>query len=74
MTIEHIRDAILTDDTTADDFAGLELPESYRAVTVHAPDNEIGELVEVKVKGHTGYWLEGELVGAVAAEASLPSV
>ena len=34
MTIETIRDAILADDTSAEDFAGLELPDSYRAVTV----------------------------------------
>ncbi len=43
MTIETIRDAILADGTTADDFAGLDLPESYRAVTVHKDEVDMFE-------------------------------
>ena len=50
MTIEHIRDAILSDDTTADDFAGLELPESYRAVTVHKDEVDMFEGVASRDK------------------------
>ena len=50
MTIENIRDAILADDTTADDFAGLELPESYRAVTVHKDEVDMFEGVASKDK------------------------
>ena len=33
--MQHILDAILAGDTTGDEFAALDLPESYRAVTVH---------------------------------------
>ena len=50
MTIENIRDAILADDTTADDFAGLELPESYRAVTVHKDEVDMFEGIASKDK------------------------
>ena len=32
---QHILDAILTGDTTSEGFAALELPDHYRAVTVH---------------------------------------
>jgi crotonyl-CoA reductase len=38
--VQHILDAIMAGDTADDDFANLELPESYRAVTVHK--DEIG--------------------------------
>ena len=41
--------------------------DSYRAISFYAPEHEIGDMVQVEVKGHTGYWLEGELVGATAA-------
>jgi crotonyl-CoA reductase len=50
VTIENIRDAILADDTTADDFAGLELPESYRAVTVHKDEADMFEGIASKDK------------------------
>src|SRR3954452_5969305 len=33
--VQHILDAILADDTSAEDFANLALPESYRGATVH---------------------------------------
>src|SRR4051812_49315059 len=36
--VKQILDAILTGDTPADEFAALELPESYLAVTVHKED------------------------------------
>ena len=38
--MQQILDAILAGDTTPEDFAALELPESYRAVTVHK--DEVG--------------------------------
>jgi crotonyl-CoA reductase len=50
VTIENIRDAILADDTTADDFAGLELPESYRAATVHKDEVDMFEGIPSKEK------------------------
>jgi len=33
--MQAIRDAILSGDRTPETYAALELPESYRAVTVH---------------------------------------
>ena len=39
--MKKILDAILTGGATADDFAALELPESYRAVTVHKDETEM---------------------------------
>ena len=50
MTIENIRDAILAEDTTADDFAALDLPESYRAVTVHKDEVEMFDGIPSKDK------------------------
>ncbi|MBW8750035.1 MAG: crotonyl-CoA carboxylase/reductase [Propionibacteriales bacterium] len=41
--MQHILDAILADDTSAEDFAGLELPESYRAATVHKDEVDMFE-------------------------------
>ncbi len=41
--MQHILDAILAGDTTSDDFARLDLPESYRAVTVHKDEVEMFE-------------------------------
>jgi crotonyl-CoA reductase len=38
--VQHILDAITSDSTTAEDFAALALPSSYRAVTVHK--DEVG--------------------------------
>jgi crotonyl-CoA reductase len=39
--VNKILDAILASDTTAEDFANLSLPESYRAVTVHKDEAEM---------------------------------
>jgi crotonyl-CoA reductase len=39
--VKQILDAILAGDTSAEDFAALELPESYRAVTVHKDETEM---------------------------------
>ena len=33
--MKQILDAILAGDTAAEDFAALEIPQSYKAVTVH---------------------------------------
>ncbi|HEX3003129.1 MAG TPA: crotonyl-CoA carboxylase/reductase, partial [Angustibacter sp.] len=38
---QHILDAILAGDTTSEGFAALELPDHYRAVTVHKDDVEM---------------------------------
>ena len=43
--MQNILDAILAGDTSAEDFAALDLPESYRAVTV--PKDAGGVLVEL---------------------------
>jgi crotonyl-CoA reductase len=50
VTIQNIRDAILADGTTAEDFAALELPESYRAVTVHKDEVDMFEGIASKDK------------------------
>src|SRR3954451_21141252 len=39
--MKQILDAILAGDTTSEEFAALELPESYRAVTVHKDETEM---------------------------------
>jgi crotonyl-CoA reductase len=41
--VQHILDAILADDTSAEDFASLPLPESYRAATVHKDEVDMFE-------------------------------
>lgn len=41
--MDQIRDAILAGDTPAEQFAAFELPESYRAVTVHKDEQEMFE-------------------------------
>jgi crotonyl-CoA reductase len=41
--VQHILDAILADDTSAEDFASLALPESYRAATVHKDEVDMFE-------------------------------
>ena len=41
--MQNILDAILAGDTGRDDFANLDLPESYRAVTVHKEDADMFE-------------------------------
>jgi tRNA A37 methylthiotransferase MiaB len=37
--------------------------EGYRPISVYAPEVEIGDMVQVKVKSHKAHWLYGELVG-----------
>ena len=41
--MKQILDAILAGDTTPEEFAALDLPESYRAVTVHKDETEMFE-------------------------------
>jgi len=41
--VQHILDAILAGDTSKEEFASLDLPESYRAVTVHKDDVDMFE-------------------------------
>lgn len=41
--MKQILDAILAGDTSAEEFAGLVLPESYRAVTVHKDEVDMFE-------------------------------
>ncbi len=41
--MKQILDAILAGDTSAADFAGLEMPTSYRAVTVHKDETDMFE-------------------------------
>ena len=41
--MQQILDAILAGDTAADDFAALDIPESYRAVTVHKDEVDMFE-------------------------------
>src|SRR5215213_34337 len=39
--MKQILEAVLAGDTTTEDYAALELPESYRAVTVHKDETEL---------------------------------
>jgi crotonyl-CoA reductase len=48
--VKHILDAITAESTTADDFAALELPQSYRAVTVHKDEVDMFEGVASRDK------------------------
>ena len=48
--MKQILDAILAGDTSAEDFAALELPESYRAVTVHKDEVDMFEGLEPRDK------------------------
>ena len=48
--MKHILDAIMAGDTSAEDFAALELPESYRAVTVHKDEVDMFEGTPTKEK------------------------
>ena len=48
--MQNILDAILAGDTTAEDFAALDLPESYRAVTVHKDEVDMFEGLESRDK------------------------
>ncbi|MGZ4480062.1 MAG: crotonyl-CoA carboxylase/reductase, partial [Nocardioidaceae bacterium] len=44
--MKQILDAILAGDTSAEEFAALELPESYRAVTVHKDETDMFDGLE----------------------------
>ena len=48
--MQNILDAILAGDTSRQDFANLELPESYRAVTVHKDEVDMFEGVASRDK------------------------
>ncbi|HEX6518335.1 MAG TPA: crotonyl-CoA carboxylase/reductase [Nocardioidaceae bacterium] len=48
--MKHILDAILAGETSPDDFAALELPESYRAVTVHKDETDMFDGLESQDK------------------------
>jgi crotonyl-CoA reductase len=41
--VQHILDAILAGDTSPDDYAALDLPDHYRAVTVHKDETAMFE-------------------------------
>jgi crotonyl-CoA reductase len=48
--VQHILDAIQAGDTSSEDFANLDLPESYRAVTVHKDEVDMFEGLESRDK------------------------
>ena len=48
--MKKILDAILAGDTTPEEFAALDLPESYRAVTVHKAETDMFEGLESRDK------------------------
>ena len=48
--MKNILDAILAGDTTSAEYAALELPESYRGVTVHKDEVDLFEGVETRDK------------------------
>jgi crotonyl-CoA reductase len=48
--VKKILDAILAGDTSAEDYAALDLPESYRAVTVHKDEADMFEGLESRDK------------------------
>ncbi len=48
--MQQILDAILAGDTSAEEYASLELPESYRAVTVHKDEADMFEGLESREK------------------------
>jgi crotonyl-CoA reductase len=48
--VKQILDAILAGDTTAEEFAALDLPETYRAVTVHKDETDMFEGLESRDK------------------------
>ncbi len=48
--VQNILDAIAAGDTSAEDFAALDLPESYRAVTIHKDDVDMFEGLDSKDK------------------------
>ncbi|HEU4513880.1 MAG TPA: crotonyl-CoA carboxylase/reductase [Nocardioidaceae bacterium] len=48
--MKQILDAILAGDTTPEDFAALEIPDSYKAVTVHKDEVDMFEGLETREK------------------------
>jgi crotonyl-CoA reductase len=48
--VQHILDAILAGDTSAEEYADLALPESYRAATVHKDEVDMFEGLTTKEK------------------------
>jgi crotonyl-CoA reductase len=48
--VKKILEAILAGDTSAEEFAALDLPESYRAVTVHKDETDMFEGLESRDK------------------------
>jgi len=48
--VKQILEAILAGDTSAEDFAALEIPASYRAVTVHKDESDMFEGMESREK------------------------
>jgi crotonyl-CoA reductase len=48
--VKHILDAIMAGDTSSEAYAALELPESYRAVTVHKDEVDMFEGMASKEK------------------------
>jgi crotonyl-CoA reductase len=48
--VKNILDAILAGDTSPEDFAALELPETYRAVTVHKDEADMFEGLDSREK------------------------
>jgi crotonyl-CoA reductase len=39
--MDHIRDAIMAGDTSGEEFANIEVPETFRAITVHKDEQEM---------------------------------
>lgn len=50
MSINEIRDAVLSGEATPEDYAHIPLPASYRAVTVHADETGMFEGLETREK------------------------
>ncbi|MDH4160510.1 MAG: crotonyl-CoA carboxylase/reductase, partial [Actinomycetota bacterium] len=48
--MRHIRDAIMSGTATTEDFAALEVPESYVAATLHAADESMFDGVDSRDK------------------------
>src|ERR687889_1867748 len=48
--MQQIRDAILAGDTSGEEYAALEVPASYRAVTVHKDEVDLFDGLESKDK------------------------
>jgi crotonyl-CoA reductase len=49
-SVQQIRDAILAGDTSSEEYAALEVPQAYRAVTVHKDEVDLFEGLETKDK------------------------